>query len=90
MYTMNKQYTIRSIPEPVDRALKLRAQKTGKSFNYTVVEALERATNTKSVKNTYTDLDKFIGIGIADQESFDKSMEWLNSLPNDLDSDLAL
>lgn len=86
---MNKQYTIRSIPEPVDRALKLRAQKTGKSFNYTVVEALERATNLNATKKSYTDLDKFIGIGIADLESFDKSMDWLNSLPNDLDSDFA-
>lgn len=87
---MNKQYTIRSIPEPVDRALKIRARKTGKSFNYTVVEALQRATGNTAKSNTYTDLDKFIGIGIADQESFDKSMEWLNSLPIDIDSDFTL
>jgi hypothetical protein len=35
-----KQYTIRNIPERVDRVLKQRARANGKSFNETVLEAL--------------------------------------------------
>ena len=38
---MNKlQYTIRNIPPAVDKAIRNRAQREGKSFNTTVVEAL--------------------------------------------------
>ncbi len=34
------QYTIRDIPPAVDRVIRKRAQRAGKSFNATVVEAL--------------------------------------------------
>jgi plasmid stability protein len=40
---MNKnarQYTIRNIPDQVDRALKRRAKEAGKSFNQVALEAL--------------------------------------------------
>jgi len=35
-----KQYTIRNIPDSVDRALKRRAKSAGKSFNQVALEAL--------------------------------------------------
>lgn len=35
-----KQYTIRNIPERVDRVLKRRAREAGKSFNQVALEAL--------------------------------------------------
>ena len=35
-----KQYTIRSIPDQVDRALRRRAKESGKSFNQVALEAL--------------------------------------------------
>jgi hypothetical protein len=35
-----KQYTIRSIPEQVDRVLRQRARRAGKSFNQVALEAL--------------------------------------------------
>ena len=35
-----RQYTLRKIPDEVDRALKRRARETGKSFNQVAVEAL--------------------------------------------------
>lgn len=84
---MSKQYTIRSIPAPVDTVLKQMAEKSGKSFNSVVVEALERATGVTSAVNIYTDLDDLIGIGIADEQSFDEAIGLLDKLPNDLDSD---
>lgn len=80
----NKQYTIRSIPEPVDRALRKRAQKTGDSFNATVLEALKRGSGVDIQKNTYTDLDHLIGVGLHDEESFICALDWLDSLPADI------
>ncbi len=35
-----RQYTIRNIPDPVDRALKRKAKAAGKSFNQVALEAL--------------------------------------------------
>jgi hypothetical protein len=35
-----KQYTIRNIPERVDRVLKRKAKESGKSFNQVALEAL--------------------------------------------------
>jgi plasmid stability protein len=35
-----KQYTIRNIPDPVDRALRRKARESGKSFNQVALEAL--------------------------------------------------
>ena len=82
---MNKQYTIRSIPEPVDNILRKAARSSGKSFNTVVVEALERATGVDSSR-TYDDLDSLIGVGIADSESFDASMKWMDNLPSTMDT----
>jgi hypothetical protein len=36
----NIQYTIRNIPEPVDRVIKKRSKQSGRSFNQTVVDLL--------------------------------------------------
>jgi plasmid stability protein len=35
-----RQYTVRNIPEQVDRALRRRVRETGRSFNQIAVEAL--------------------------------------------------
>ena len=40
MKKSTKQYTIRNIPERVDRVLKRRARDAGKSFNQVALEAL--------------------------------------------------
>ncbi len=40
MYKYTRQYTIRSVPDPVDRALRKRAKESGKSFNQVALEAL--------------------------------------------------
>jgi len=58
-----KQYTIRNIPEPVDRYLRKRAKLSGQSLNQVVIDELsERAgTNKKSLSES---LDWFIGDGL--------------------------
>jgi len=40
MQKHTRQYTIRNIPERIDRVLKRRAKETGKSFNQVALEAL--------------------------------------------------
>jgi plasmid stability protein len=42
------QYTIRNIPPELDRALKARAKKLGKSVNQVALEALARAVDQPS------------------------------------------
>ena len=64
-----KQYTIRNIPEPVDRYLRKRAKLSGQSLNQVVIEELtERAGTNK--KNLLEELDWFIGSGM-DQATID-------------------
>ncbi len=80
------QYTIRSIPPKLDQALRTRARKSGKSLNEVVIETLNQATGANSKPAVYHDLDWFIGAVSIDQKEFNKSMDWLNSLPSDMDS----
>ena len=87
---MNKQYTIRSIPEPVDNVLRKQALKTGKSFNSVVVEALQKATGVSKDKISHTDLDSLIGIGISDKKSFDTAMCELEENSSQMDSNFSL
>lgn len=56
------QYTIRNIPEPVDRYLRKRAKLSGQSLNQVVIEELsDRAGATDS--SIVESLDWFIGYG---------------------------
>ncbi len=81
--TQDIQYTIRSVPPKLDEALRARAKKQGKSFNQTVVEALKQSAGITDEPVVYHDMDQFIGRGILDTKSFDRSQAWLESLPND-------
>lgn len=78
------QYTIRNIPPEVDRTLRARARKSGKSFNSVVVESLARSTpQTKS-----SDFDKFYKASAKltrqDHLAMEESAQWLDSLPNEI------
>jgi hypothetical protein len=78
----NTQYTIRSIPPKVDQALRKRSQKTGKSLNQVVIEALTKGAGV-TPDATFNDLDWFVGSMPVDAE-FDEAMNWLESLPKDV------
>ena len=77
------QYTIRSIPVSVDRALRRQAHKSGKSLNEVVIETLQKGAGVAQ-DATFDDLDWFIGSNTLDS-SFDDALEWLNSVPKDLE-----
>ena len=78
------QYTIRNVPEPVDRLLRQQAKKRGLSFNQTLVTTLKQATGYSEPAKVYHDLDWFIGSGETSKQEYE-SQKWLDSLPMDLD-----
>ena len=53
------QYTLRNIPERVDRALRRRAKETGQSFNHVAVDAL--TTGAAETVRPERDLSEVIG-----------------------------
>ncbi len=77
------QYTVRSVPELLDKRLRATARRSGKSLNTVIVEALARAEGLSEPTKQYHDLDWFIGSGIADSQAFDAAQRWQASLPND-------
>jgi hypothetical protein len=82
-YTVGMQYTLRKIPRPVDKALRHKAKKEGRSLNEVAIEALARGAGIELgiVKNH--DLDFAIGTWDEDPE-FDKSIDDLRRIDPDL------
>lgn len=80
------QYTIRNIPKSVDDRLRKQAKKQSKSFNQTVIDALERAAGVDNKQVVSHDLDWFIDCGSEpmDSTAFAEAQEWLHDLPKDL------
>lgn len=70
----SRQYTIRSVPDRVDRELRSRAKSEGKSLNSLLLEVLEEAVTPPKEPVVHHDLDFLIGTWIEDPE-FDKAME---------------
>ena len=58
---MNRQYTVRSIPDAIDRAVPHRVRREGKSINAVVIEALARGLDLEAGPAGYRDLDHLIG-----------------------------
>ena len=68
----NIQYTIRGIPTTVDIALRKQARRSGKSFNATVVEALEQATFVNVAGDKSQDFfEKFNGSNTLDDKFYE-------------------
>lgn len=60
------QYTIRNVPEVVDRALRRRADRQGRSLNEISVEALARGAGVEREANEHHDLDFLFGSWVED------------------------
>ncbi len=65
---MNMQYTIRSIPDEIDHAVRQRAKREAKSLNAIVLEALARGLDLDAKPAEHTDLDHLIGTWQEDPE----------------------
>ncbi len=69
----SKQYTIRNVPDRIDRVLRKRAKATGKSLNQIALEAL--ADGAQVVRHEYDDLDFMIGtMSQRDADDLDKEI----------------
>lgn len=68
------QYTLRSVPEQLDKRLRTRAASSGKSLNALVIETLSRAEGLGEVKQPYTGLDWFVGGKKLDSKVFDETL----------------
>ena len=76
------QYTIRSIPAKLDKALRQKSLSTGKSLNEVVIATLEKGAGV-STGSSFDDLDWFIG-NKSLGNTFDKDIEWLDKSPKEI------
>lgn len=58
---MGKQYTIRAVPDSIDRSLRRLAKEQDKSLNSVAIETLARGLELSAKPGTYSDLDFLIG-----------------------------
>lgn len=79
---MSTQYTIRSVPEAVDRAVRQRAKQESKSLNAVVVEAIARGLELDAKPAVHTDLDDLIGTWQEDSE-FDRAVAAFDRIDDD-------
>lgn len=70
----SKQYTIRAVPDRVDRALRKRAKAEGKSLNAFVVQILELAAGAAGEMKKNQNLEKYFGTWVEDP-AFDEAMK---------------
>jgi len=77
------QYTIRGIPEAVDKALRERARAAGKSLNEAAVDALSEGSGLTGTPRKRRDLgdiagtwtaDKAVEAALADQDHVDEGL----------------
>jgi hypothetical protein len=77
------QYTLRNVPPAVDRALREKARREGRSLNEVAVEALKRALglsdapvkhrSLRAIRGTWRD-DPAFDAAIADQDRIDPEL----------------
>jgi len=60
-YTTCMQYTIRNVPEIIDKALRRRAREQGKSLNEMAIEALARGAGLGESRGRQRDLHDIAG-----------------------------
>ncbi len=77
------QYTIRNIPEQVDRLVRQQAKKSHKSLNAVLLTALQRGVGLADEPVEYHDLDELAGYWVADPD-FDAAMEAFESIDEEL------
>jgi plasmid stability protein len=77
------QYTIRNIPPHVDRALRERSRREGKSLNEVATDALVRGLDLESEPVRRRDLSSIAGSWVRDRE-VDRALEEQRRIDPDL------
>ena len=79
----NKQYTIRNVPQRVDRILRQRAKETGKSINQIALEALMSGVGEPLRPNR--DLDAVIGsMSVSEAKKMDEEIRLQRTIDPEL------
>lgn len=76
------QYTIRNVPESLDRELRERAKRKRISLNEAAVEAIKRGLGFADAEVIYDDLDDLIGTWKPDKE-FDRAISEQDKVDSD-------
>ena len=78
-YSVGMQYTVRDIPDDVNKALRDKARAKGKSINRSVVEALRHGLCLDTPMQKKRDLSDFIGKSKPDPD-MDKALAEFNQI----------
>lgn len=73
------QYTIRQVPEQVDRLIRQRAKQSNKSLNDVLLEVLQRGIGVSDEPAEYHDLDHLAGSWVDDPD-FDDAMKGFDTI----------
>lgn len=76
------QYTIRNVSDSVDRELRERARRSGKSLNETTLEAIKQGLGIVGTDPVYDDLDDLVGTWQQDK-AFDRAIEDQDTVDSD-------
>ena len=79
----SRQYTIRSVPDRVDRELRKRAKAEGKSLNAVIVELLEQAVVPDGKPRRNRNFEKFSGTWVEDP-AFDAAMKYFEQIDEEM------
>jgi hypothetical protein len=79
----NIQYTIRNIPLPVDKVIRKRSKRTGKSFNQTVVDLLSLQTFGTTDVSDNSNFDWLFNKNTLDN-NFDKAIKDVSQVDEQL------
>ena len=60
------QYTIRGIPDEIDKRIRRMARQQGKSLNTVVIDTLSHGLGYRGAPPTYDDLDDLAGTWVED------------------------
>lgn len=77
------QYTIRTVPATIDRALRRRAKQEAKSLNAVAIEALARGLELDAQPVEHADLDALIGSWQEDK-AFDRAIADFERVDEDM------
>ena len=74
-----RQYTIRGVPERIDRMLREKARHSKTSLNQAALEALQSGLGESGARKLNHDLDFMIGTWVEDP-AFDEAMKYFDTI----------
>jgi len=77
------QYTIRGVPERVDKLLRAKARESHKSLNQIALEAIQTGLGEPAVQKLNHDFDFLFGTWVEDP-AFDEAMKYFDRIDEEM------